>query len=66
MTGSSLCNLVTTVALQMVLRKYREEYRGLARRIGVRLASEDNPGKAFPPSTRVEIFGLEYDTEAWT
>ena len=27
----------------MVLRRYREEYRSLAQRAGLRLASEDNP-----------------------
>ena len=49
-----------------VLMKYREEYRGVSKRVGVMLASEDNPRKAFPPSTRGEILGLNYDTEAWT
>jgi len=48
------------------LWKYREEYRGLAERIGVRLASEDNPSKAFPPSSSGEVLGLEYDTVRWT
>ena len=32
----------------MVLEKYREEYRSLAERLGIRLASEDNPSKVFP------------------
>ena len=50
----------------MVLRKYREEYRKLADRVGVRLASEDNPSKAFPPSCQGEILGLEYNCESWT
>ena len=50
----------------LILRKYRKEYRELADRVGVRLASEDNPTKAFPPSVRGEILGREYDCEAWT
>ena len=29
------------------------------------MASEDNPSKAFPPSTKGEILGLIYDGEAW-
>ena len=47
------------------LRAYREAYRSLAEEVGVRLASEDNPSKAFPPSTKGEILGLIYDGEAW-
>ena len=49
-----------------VLWKYRQEYRGLAKRLGVRLASEDNPSKAFPPTGKGEILGLEYDGINWT
>ena len=48
------------------LVRYREEYRGLAKRIGVRLASEDNPSKAFPPSKEGEVLGLIYDGVKWT
>ena len=47
------------------LRAYREAYRSLAEEVGVRLASEDNPSKAFPPSVKGEILGLIYDGEAW-
>ena len=32
----------------------------------MRLASEDNPSKAFPPSEKVEILGLQYDGGKWT
>ena len=49
-----------------ILWNYREEYRGLADRLGVRLAREDNPSKAFPPTERGEILGLEYDGVRWT
>ena len=48
------------------LRSYRSSYRALARELGVRLASEDNPSKAFSPTTKGEILGLIYDGEAWT
>ena len=49
-----------------MLRCYREEYRSLASKLGIRLASEDNPSKAFPPSCVGEILGLVYNTEKWT
>ena len=49
-----------------VLEKYREEYRALAVRLGIRLASEDNPSKAFPPSDKGEILGMDYDEVNWT
>ena len=48
------------------LDRYRQEYRGLAERLGVKLASEDNPSKAFPPTGKGEILGLEYDGINWT
>ena len=34
--------------------------------MGVRLASEDNPSKAFAPSDEGEILGLLYDERRWT
>ena len=36
-------------------------YRELAEEMVIRLASEANPSKAFPPSTYSEILGLMYD-----
>ena len=50
----------------MVLENNREEYRTLVERLGIRLASEDNPSKAFPPSDRGEILGMDYDGVKWT
>ena len=38
----------------------------VASKLGIRLASEDNPSKVFPPSCVGEILGLVYDTEKWT
>ena len=32
----------------------------------MRLAGEDNPSKAFPPSSKGIILGLIYDGQAWT
>ena len=49
-----------------ILRCYRKEYRSIASDLGIRLAAEDNPSKAFPPSCQGEILGLLYDTERWT
>ena len=48
------------------LRAYRRAYRELAGELGLRLAGEDNPSKAFPPSSKGEILGLIYDGQAWT
>ena len=48
-----------------ILRCYSKEYRSIASELGIRLAGEDNPSKAFPPSTQGEILGLLYDTERW-
>ena len=48
------------------LRCYRASYRARAVEMGVRLASEDNPSKAFPPSDEGEILGLLYDGRNWT
>jgi hypothetical protein len=48
------------------LRSYRMAYRDLASEMGVRLASEDNPSKAFAPSKTGEILGLIYNGTEWT
>ena len=50
----------------MRLRCYRKSYRARAVEMGVRLASEDNPSKAFAPSDEGEILGLLYDGIRWT
>jgi hypothetical protein len=34
--------------------------------IGIKLASRDDPDKSFGPSTKGVVFGVEYDTLAWT
>ena len=48
------------------LTMYGIVYRELAEEMGIRLASEDNPAKAFPPSVRGEVLGLIYDGVKWT
>ena len=48
------------------LRAYKRAYRELAVELGVRLGGEDNPSKAFPPSSKGIILGLIYDGQAWT
>ena len=49
-----------------VLRRYRKHYREIAEKIGVKLAPEDDPSKAFPPSTEGEILGIVYNGKDWT
>ena len=46
--------------------EFFEVYRTYAKRLGVELASLDDPGKAFEPCKQGEILGIEYDTESWT
>ena len=46
--------------------KFDEAYQGVAREVGVKLAPRDNPEKSFGPSTRGVVFGVEFDTVAWT
>jgi hypothetical protein len=52
--------------MQLILTMYGIVYRELAEEMGIRLASEANPAKAFPPSVRGEILGLIYDGVKWT
>ena len=47
------------------LRFYRTSYGERAAKMGVRLASEYNPSKVFPPSGSGEILGLLYNGEQW-
>ena len=49
-----------------LLRRYRKHYREIAGEIGVKLAPEDDPSKAFPPSTEGEILGIVYNGKDWT
>ena len=48
------------------VKEFFEVYRSYAKRMGVELASLDDPGKAFAPCKQGEILGIEYDTQSWT
>ena len=48
------------------LRRYWNCYRKIAEEIGVSLAGEENPSKAFGPSIQGEILGLMYNSVDWT
>ena len=48
------------------LQVFREVYRKVAEEVGVRLAPEDDPEKAFAPTTLGTVLGVSYNTVAWT
>ena len=48
------------------LERFRQAYQQVAAQLGVRLASEDDPDKAFAPTTAGTVLGVRYDTVAWT
>jgi len=48
------------------LALFRNTYKEVATRVGVQLAPEDDPDKAFPPCTHGTILGVTYDTVTWT
>ena len=45
---------------------FRACYMAVAEQVGVRLAPEDDPEKAFAPCTAGTVLGVTYDTVAWT
>ncbi len=49
-----------------MLDRFDDAYQAVAAELGIRMAPRDDPDKAFGPSTRGVVFGVEYDTEAWT
>ena len=48
------------------LEQFRVAYQQVAAHLGVKLASEDDPDKAFAPTTVGTVLGVRYDTVAWT
>lgn len=54
------------VGSEEVCRRFYAEYKGVCTRVGVRLAPEDDPEKAFQASRSGTILGLEYNTQTWT
>ena len=45
---------------------FRQTYQSVAKQLGVRLAPEDDPEKAFAPRTDGTVLGVRYDTVNWT
>ena len=54
------------VASEAVCRRFYEEYKGVCSRVGVRLAPEDDPEKAFQAARSGVILGIDYDTSKWS
>jgi hypothetical protein len=48
------------------LEHFDQVFHSVAAEVGVKLASRDDPDKSFAPRTRGVVFGVEYDTDAWT
>jgi hypothetical protein len=48
------------------LQRFNNCFTDIAEKIGVRLASQDVPDKAFGPQKTGTVFGIFYDTENWT
>ena len=46
--------------------RFYEEYRRACQAVGVQLAPEDDPEKAFGPSEAGIILGIQYDFKSWT
>lgn len=44
---------------------FYQAYREVCSRVGVSLASEEDPDKAFPPSSSGAVLGLEYNVKEW-
>jgi hypothetical protein len=45
--------------------KFYDTYREVCQTVGVKLASDEDPDKAFGPRTEGIVLGVCYDTEAW-
>ena len=48
------------------IERFRRAYRQVAEQVGVKLASEDDPEKAFALATEGTVLGVRYDMVAWT
>ena len=46
--------------------KFDKAYREVAEYVGISLADRSDPDKSFAPTTRGQVLGVDYDTEAWT
>ena len=46
--------------------KFDQAYREVAEIVGISLADRSDRDKSFAPSTKGQVLGVDYDTEAWT
>jgi hypothetical protein len=49
-----------------LVEKFDTMFQQVAGRLGVKLASRDDPDKSFGPGTCGIVFGVQYDTVSWT
>jgi len=68
MTCQHLDDAVAAAAKERMqaLLRYDQAYFELASQLGVQLAPRDDPEKSFAPCTAGTVFGVFYDTVAWT
>ena len=59
-------NPVADLKGSVKLREYYRRYREIAAYVGISLADESKPEKAFPPSLVGEVLGIYYDLSNWT
>lgn len=50
----------------VVLEEFDQAFKSISEKLGITLAPRDDPEKSFGPSTRGVVFGVYYDTVAWT
>ena len=46
--------------------KFDKAYREVAEAVGISLADRKDADKSFAPTTKGQVLGVDYDTEAWT
>ena len=49
-----------------LVEKFDRAYIEVAEKLGVVLASRDDPEKSFSATTRGQVLGIWYDSESWT
>ena len=48
-----------------LVEKFDKAYIEVADKLGVALASRDDPDKSFAPTTRGQVLGIWYDSDDW-
>jgi hypothetical protein len=66
MVCQHLDDICAAAAHKQRLELFDQAFEKIANQTGVRLAPKDNPEKAFGPSQQGVVFGVLYDTAAWT